>query len=61
MEVFELITDETGHICQNEKELVEFLNSPSSFSPNKIIEYARGKFSSIDMAKKIMSLFMIRF
>jgi len=54
----ELITSETGLICQNDQELLEIVrHKPKNLKPEQIIEYARGNFSSIKMTQEYIKLY----
>ena len=54
----ELITSDTGIICQNETEMINHLrNAPGVFKPQQIIDYARENFSSIQMAKSYLKTY----
>ena len=54
----ELITSETGLICQNEIEMTDHPRAaPKVFKPQQIIDYARENFSSIRMARAYLATY----
>ncbi len=54
----ELITNDTGIICQNEQELMSVVKDCThTFHSSKIIEYARSNFSSLEMTKNYIQMY----
>jgi glycosyltransferase involved in cell wall biosynthesis len=54
----ELITEETGIICQNEMDFISSVEEcPRTFEPRLITEYARENYSSLLMAKNYLTVY----